>query len=96
MLRANDLESAVAIHHNSAVGLLAAVRAGMGLAVLPCIVAGNDPDLILCLPPAPGETRGIWLLTHERLRHTPRIRIVLDFLAERIPVLAAAGARRRE
>jgi len=95
-LRDNDLERAVTIHHNTALGLLAAVRAGMGLAVLPCIVADNDPDLILCLPPAAGETRGIWLLTHERLRHTPRIRIVLDFLAERLPPLAAARGRRVE
>jgi DNA-binding transcriptional LysR family regulator len=86
----------VAIHHNSALGLLAAVRAGMGLAVLPCIVAGNDPDLVQCLPPAPGETRGIWLLTHERLRHTPRIRAVMDFLGERIPLLAASGLRAQD
>lgn len=90
-LRANDLERSIAIHHNSALGLLAAVRAGMGLAVLPCIVADNDPDLILCLPPARGETRGIWLLTHERLRHTPRIRTVLDFIGERLPPLAVRG-----
>lgn len=95
-LHDNDLERAVTIHNNTALGLLAAVRAGMGLAVLPCIVADNDPDLVLCLPPAIGETRGIWLLTHERLRHTPRIRTVLDFLAARIPALAAARGRRVE
>ncbi|RHW16813.1 LysR family transcriptional regulator [Sphingomonas gilva] len=95
-LRENDLESAVAIHHNSALGLLAAVRAGMGLAVLPCIVADNDPDLVLCLPPAAGETRGIWLLTHERLRHIPRIRTVLDFLGRRLPRLVIEETRRIE
>lgn len=90
-LQANGLEGAVAMHHSSATGMLSAVRAGMGLAVLPCIVADNDPDLVRCLPPVPQEERGLWLLTHERLRHTPRVRAVLDFLAERLTALARSS-----
>ena len=65
-------------------GLLTAVRSGFGIAVLPCIVADADPDLIRCIPPRPDHGRIMWLLTHERLRHTPRVRIVMDFLAERL------------
>ena len=83
-LEENGLEDAVVLHHNSAIGLLAAVRAGIGLAVLPIFVADSDPDLVRCLPTRPDDTRGLWLLTHERLRHTPRVRAVLDFLAERL------------
>jgi hypothetical protein len=30
----------------------------------------------------------MWLLTHERLRHTPRVRAVMDFLGERLTRLA--------
>jgi DNA-binding transcriptional LysR family regulator len=26
----------------------------------------------------------MWLLTHERVRHTPAIRLVIDFLYERL------------
>ena len=26
----------------------------------------------------------MWLVTHERLRHTPRVRTVIDFLYERL------------
>ncbi len=26
----------------------------------------------------------LWLLTHERVRHTPRVRVVIDFLYERL------------
>ena len=73
-LKRNDLEDAVVMHHSSAGGLLAAVRAGFGLAVLPCFVAEQDPDLIRCLPPPRHKPRELWLLTHERLRHTPRVR----------------------
>jgi DNA-binding transcriptional LysR family regulator len=32
----------------------------------------------------------MWLLTHERVRHTPRVRAVIDFLAERLMPLARA------
>ena len=83
-LERNGLADAVAMQHGTTTGLLAAVRAGVGLAVLPTLIADLDPDLIQCLPPEPGNERGLWLLTHERLRHTPRVRVVLDFLYERL------------
>ncbi|MFD1610762.1 LysR family transcriptional regulator [Sphingomonas tabacisoli] len=82
-LRDNGLEHAIAMTQGTATGLLAAVRSGLGCAALPCFVAEPDTTLVRCLPPATGM-REIWLLTHERLRHTPRVRIVLDFLAERL------------
>ena len=88
----NDLADAVTMQHGSAMGLLTAVRAGVGLAVLPMMVADNDPELVRCLPPMPEHRRGLWLLTHERLRHTPRVRIVIDFLAERLVTLAKASS----
>ncbi len=38
----------------------------------------------MCLPGLPRYDVDLWLLTHERLRHTPRVRVVLDFLADRL------------
>jgi DNA-binding transcriptional LysR family regulator len=92
----NGLTDAVAMQHDSSSGMLSAVRAGFGLAVLPCMVADSYPDLIQCLPPDPDNERGLWLLTHERLRHTPRIRAVLDFLYERLTRLARERAKADE
>ena len=83
-LRENDLESSIALEHGSETGLLSAVKSGLGLAALPMFAAELDPELVRCLPPKPGTPRGLWLLTHERLRHTPRVRVVMDFLAERL------------
>lgn len=83
-LQESDLEGAVVMQHNSAMGLLSSVRAGMGLAALPSFIADRDPDLIRCLPPKPGGEMGLYLITHERLRHTPRVRAVMDFLGERL------------
>lgn len=83
-LRSLGLEDRVAMHHASSTGLLSGVRSGFGIAVLPCIIADAEPDLVRCLPPLTDHGRQFWLLTHERVRHTPRVRTVIDFLYERL------------
>jgi DNA-binding transcriptional LysR family regulator len=70
------------MHHATSTGLLTAVRSGFGIGVLPCVVADGEPGLVRCIPPRDDHLRVLWLLTHERLRHTPRIRAVIDFLYE--------------
>lgn len=79
-LQSLGLESQVAMHHATSGGLLSGVRSGFGIAVLPCIVADGDPDLVQCVPPRSDHGRVLWLFTHERVRHTPRVRTVIDFL----------------
>lgn len=83
-LRSLGLEDQVAMHHATSTGLLSGVRSGFGLAVLPCIVADADPDLIRCIPPRNDHQRSMWLLTHDRVRNMPRVRTVIDFLYERL------------
>ena len=78
------LEEQVAMHQSSSTGLLTAVRSGFGIGVLPCIVADPDPALIQCLPPRKNDDRVMWLVTHERVRQTPRVRAVIDFLYDRL------------
>lgn len=79
----------VTIEQSTAIGLLTAARTGLGIAVLPCIIADAEPDLIRCVPPLE-ESRQLWLVTHERVRHNPAVRAVIDFLYERL----AAHVRR--
>jgi len=83
-LQSLGLEDQVAIHHATSTGLLSAVRSGFGIAVLPCVVADSDPELLRCIAPRTEHGRILWLLTHERVRHTPRVRAVIDFLYERL------------
>ena len=78
------LDDRVVMHHTSAIGMMSAIRSGLGIAVLPCIVADADPDLIQCVPPKDDHGRVMWLVTHERVRHTPRVRAVIDFLYDRL------------
>lgn len=86
-LRQHGLEESVVMQYDTASGLLAGVRAGMGLTILPAFLADREPDLIRCIPPRSEDTTGLWLLTHERLRHVPRVRAVLDFLAAELTKL---------
>lgn len=83
-LRALGLEGQIAVHHGTSGGLLSGVRSGFGIAVLPAVVGDGDADLIRCLPPRVEHGRTLWLFTHERCRHTPRVRTVIDFLYERL------------
>ncbi len=83
-LKALGLEQQVAMHHASSGGLLSGIRSGFGIAVLPCISADADPDLIRCLPPRDDHDRVLWLFTHERVRHSRPVRTVVDFLYERL------------
>jgi DNA-binding transcriptional LysR family regulator len=83
-LQTLGLEQQVAMHHATSGGLLSGVRSGFGIAVLPCVVADAEPDLIQCIPPRIEHGRILWLFTHERCRHTPRVRAVIDFLYERL------------
>jgi DNA-binding transcriptional LysR family regulator len=79
-LKTLGLEGQVAMHHATSGGLLSGVRSGFGIAVLPCVIADGDPDLLQCLPPRGNHGRILWLFTHERCRHSPRVRAVIDFL----------------
>jgi DNA-binding transcriptional LysR family regulator len=73
----------------SLVALHSAVRAGLGIAPLPCYLGDGDPALRR-LGGIMGEfDAGLWLLTHPDLRRVARIRAFMDFMA---PALAAYGA----
>ncbi|HEX8839842.1 MAG TPA: LysR family transcriptional regulator [Sphingomicrobium sp.] len=78
------LEKQVAMHQPTSTTLLSSIRAGIGIAVLPCIIADAEPDLIQCLPPRQNHGRQLWLVTHERVRHSPHVRVVIDFLYDRL------------
>lgn len=57
----------------------AVARGGLGLAMLPCIMGDNDPQLVRASSRKPTKARDIWLLTHSDLRRTARIRAFMTF-----------------
>jgi molybdate transport repressor ModE-like protein len=83
-MREHVPQARIACRVSTGTALRAAVRAGVGVAHLLCFLADEDPALERLRPPEPGLETGLWLLTHEDLRTTGRVRVFLDFMAEAI------------
>jgi DNA-binding transcriptional LysR family regulator len=60
---------------------LIAVRAGVGVAGLPCFLGDRDRDLVRLHDDVPPFARDIWIVVHRDLRKTPAVRAVMDFAA---------------
>ncbi len=94
----------VAGRGNSLPSILEMVRAGIGVGLLPCLLADPLPDLRQVGHPAP-MALDLWLLTHNDLRNVARVRATMAALGDAIarnqrllsgkPVRQASGAKRR-
>jgi len=71
----------VVFRSNSTASLAAAVRAGVGVGVLPNFVAGRDPGLVRLDGPEP-VNHELWLLVHADLRRSPRVQVVIGWVDE--------------
>ncbi|WP_309084050.1 LysR family transcriptional regulator [Chelativorans sp.] len=74
----------VAATNNSVLGVLMAVKSGVGIAPLPTTIADMHDDLVQVLPPVAELDRGWYLLTHPDLRRNPRICAFFDFVVEHL------------
>lgn len=63
-------------------GHLAAVRAGLGLAVLPCFLASATPDLRRIPSGTDAIAQEMWLVIHADLAASARVRAVSDWVEE--------------
>jgi len=62
--------------------------AGAGLTMLPCFVGDRFPGIVRAPFQKLVADRSLWLLLHSDLRKTARIRLFVDFLADRIKARA--------
>ncbi|HYE44293.1 MAG TPA: LysR family transcriptional regulator [Caulobacter sp.] len=83
-LAAQAEPGSIRFRSNSLTGLIANLRADMGLAMLPCVMGDGEPDLVRCLPPLPELDSEVWLIVREDLKAAPHVRAFADFLAERM------------
>lgn len=74
----------IAFKVNSVLGIAEAVEGGLGIGHIPCLIGDSRPSLVRLAPPEPDFAAELWLLTHPDLRHSPRVRAFLDFLAAEI------------
>jgi DNA-binding transcriptional LysR family regulator len=73
---------AVVYRTGSLINQLMAVKAGIGLAAMPCYLADPEADLRRVLGPLPELARELWLITHEDLKATARIRAFMEVVGE--------------
>ncbi len=75
----------VVLTANSRLIQWAACKAGLGVAILPCVAADREADLVRLLSPERVVSTKLWLVVHRDLARTSRVRVVMDFLDEIVP-----------
>jgi DNA-binding transcriptional LysR family regulator len=69
---------------DSFLGMSALARAGVGAALLPCLLGASVPDLKLIAAAPAKASVDVWILTHARLKHAGRISAFVEHFAEGI------------
>ena len=85
--RAHVPEHRIVCRFDTVAGLVAGIEAGLGHGLLPCFIGDRHPSLARLLPALASSSTDLWLLTHADLRNLPRIRVLMDFLGQRLAVL---------
>jgi DNA-binding transcriptional LysR family regulator len=75
-----------ALRTDSALAHLAAIRAGYCIGVCQVPIGRRDADLVRLLPRQLAFDLEIWLVMHENLRASPRMRAVFDHLGRELSV----------
>jgi len=77
----------VAARSTSLPPLLQAIKSGAGVGTLPIIVGDQEGDLVRLSDPIPNLETGFYLLMHEDMKATPRVRVFFDFVIEEIATI---------
>ena len=75
---------AIVYRTSSVLNQLAAAKAGMGLAVLPCYLGDPEEVLVRATSPIPELTTELWLITHSALKGSARVRAFMEIVGEGI------------
>jgi len=71
-----------ALRTDSDLAQLAAIRAGFGIGFMQHAIARRDPALVAILPKKIGIALEMWLVLHEDLRASRRLRLMMDHLSQ--------------
>ena len=88
-------DARIVVRANRQHTLVEAVRRGVGLGILPCLVADHDPDLVRLRGPDEVFTRELSLHVHADLHRSRRVRAFMESIAAYVTSHAAliAGDR---
>jgi DNA-binding transcriptional LysR family regulator len=83
-LRAAAPNATVTARCNGVIGMLLAVKSGVGIGPLPVQIGDMEEDLVRLFDPVPESMSSIYLLVHPDLRNAPRVRALFDFMVAEI------------
>jgi DNA-binding transcriptional LysR family regulator len=83
-IAANVPPDRVNYRSNSLVNQLMAIRAGLGVALLPCYLADPDDAVRRISSVLPDLASELWIVTHQDLKNTARIRAFLSVIGDAI------------
>lgn len=76
-------EDRIVARVDSLMSMLDAVRSGMGIGLLLCLLADDEKDLIQMAEPLDELDTELWILTHPDIKQVARIKTLADFLYEK-------------
>jgi DNA-binding transcriptional LysR family regulator len=76
--------------------LLATVKSGVGLGLLPIHHGDRDKELVRLIDAIPRVASEFWLLVHPDMRHMPRVSAFFDYVIEEITAFRALLLRQGE
>jgi DNA-binding transcriptional LysR family regulator len=76
--------STISARSNSLANLVSALKVGLGIAILPCLIGDAEADLVRCLPPIGELDSEMWMIVREDVKSAPHVRAFADFLAAQI------------
>lgn len=74
----------IAASVDSLLGMVSAVRAGLGVGMLLTMLGDADDQLVRIAEPEASLDTEVWILTHPDLKHVPRVRLFTDFMHARL------------
>ena len=83
-MRENTLEDRIVVRVDSLVGMVAALRYGMELGMLLCLLADEETELVRLAEPVDELDTDLWILTHPALKGVARIKALTDFLYDKL------------
>jgi DNA-binding transcriptional LysR family regulator len=72
---------------NTLSNVMIAVKAGLGVSVLPCMMGDREPDLVRCMPPLDELDSDLWLVLREPMKDLPHVKAFTQFISTRIAAL---------
>jgi DNA-binding transcriptional LysR family regulator len=83
-MRENIPEDRIVARIDSLLGMVGAVRSGMGAGLLLCILADDQTDLVRLAEPLDEAETDVWILTHPALKSVARVKALSAFLYDRL------------